>query len=143
MTWQRQPQRPRRASRHRDRLADAQRRRQLRLRDHGTPTKPDGPQEHWYTFYGVITLGVTLVVWRFVHWSVSVSSGLDPNAVVSRRGDAAVVSQPDIPAWVDRVGRRLRPGHPGHLALHPQLQASVGRGAGPNFYGPPRIKLTH
>lgn len=104
MTSQRQPQRPRRASRHRDRLSDAQRRRQARLHDHDTPTKADGPQEHWYAIYGVITLGVMLVVWRFVHWAVSVSSGLDPDDIVARRGDAAVLSQPDMPTWFDPVG---------------------------------------
>ncbi len=60
----------------------------------------DAPQELRWAINGVLTIAITLVVWRLFHWVVWASSGFNPYTRTSTR----LISQQEVPAWIDPVG---------------------------------------
>jgi len=93
-------QRPRRGSRHEQRLEEARHRRQAARRVQRMASEHDAPQELRWALYAVLTVGMSLVVWRLFHWAVWASSGFNAYTRTTTR----VVSQQEVPAWIDPVG---------------------------------------
>ena len=112
-------QRPRRESRHRQRPEEAKRREQEKRHVRRLAAEHDAPPRRRWAVYGVLTVGITLVVWRLTHWIVW---AYDPAGAVSYRITAlpnpgfyagrrpaeiaasGLAAQPEPAAWIDPVG---------------------------------------
>ncbi len=101
----------RRASRHQQRLEQAELRRQA-TRDVGRlAAEHDAPRGKRLLIYGLITVGITLIGWRMLHWLVSFGSInrlSGSGAIMGRSGRDIIASgfesQPPPAAWIDPVG---------------------------------------
>ena len=101
----------RRTSRHQQRLEQAELRRQA-TRDVGRlAAEHDAPRGKRLLIYGLITVGITLIGWRMLHWFVSFGSSNrlgGGGAIMGRSGRDIIASgfesQPPPAAWIDPVG---------------------------------------
>ncbi len=112
-------ERPRRASRSQRRLQESARREQATRHVSRLSAEHDAPPERRWAIYSVLTVAITLVVWRLTHWIVW---AYDPSGAVSTRvaglprpgfyaGHSAaeiaasgLANQPEPAAWIDPVG---------------------------------------
>ena len=103
-------ERPRRASRHQQRRQEAKRRRQAERQVSRLAAEHDAPPQRRWAIYAVLTVSITLVVWRLMHWFVYFSSipRLSRGAIVGRSGRDIIASGFETPpppaAWIDPVG---------------------------------------
>ena len=103
-------ERPRRASRSQRRLQESARREQATRHVGRLSARYDAPPERRWAIYGVLTVAITLVAWRLMHWFVWFSSlrRLSRGAIVGRTNAEVAASgfeiQPEPAAWVDPVG---------------------------------------
>ena len=103
-------ERPRRASRHQQRLEHAERRQQAKRHVSHLAAEHHAPRGRRLLTYGLITVGITLIVWRLMHWFVAFGSirRLSRGAIVGRSGTDIIASgfesQPPPAAWIDPVG---------------------------------------
>jgi len=101
----------RRTSRRQQRLEQAELRRQA-SRDVGRlAAEHDAPRGKRLLIYGLITVGVTLIGWRMLHWFVSFGSSnrFGGGGVIMGRSGRDIIasgfeSQPPPAAWIDPVG---------------------------------------
>lgn len=103
--------RPRRASRHQQRLEEAERRQQARRHVSRLAAEHDAPPQRQWALYVVLTVAITLIGWRMLHWFVWFSSLRrlsGGGAIVGRSGRdiiaAGFENQPEPAAWIDPVG---------------------------------------
>lgn len=104
-------ERPRRASRHQQRLEQAERRQQAKRHVSHLAAEHDAPRGRRLLTYGLMTVGITLIGWRMLHWFVWFSSLgrlSRGGAIVGRSGRDIIASgfesQPPPAAWIDPVG---------------------------------------
>ena len=102
---------PRRASRHQQRLQEAKRRQQAKRQVSRLAAEHDAPPARRWAIYAVLTVGITIIVWRLMHWFVFFSSIRRSSlggAVVGRSGRDIIASGFETPpppaAWIDPVG---------------------------------------
>ena len=104
---------PRREARAQRRQARSARRAQARSDVNRLAAEHDTPRGRRLLTYGLITVGVTLVVWRLLHWFVHFSSipRYGRGAIVGRSGADIIASGFEAPpqpaAWIDPVGLAL------------------------------------
>lgn len=110
---------PRRPTRQQQHLEEARRRTQATRRVQRLAAEHDASRERRWVVYIVLTVGITLVVWRLTHWIVW---AYDPVGAVSYRITAlpnpggyagrtpaeiaasGLAAQPDSATWIDPVG---------------------------------------
>ena len=142
-------QRSRQPSRSQRGLEDSTRREQATRHVSRLSAEHDAPPERRWAIYGVLTVGITLVVWRLTHWIVWAYDpsgavrtsrqprppeprGLCPQRSRSSRlrpGESTGAGGLDRPGWPNRWSRR-RPRH--HLGLRPLLPKPVSTHAHPD-----------
>ena len=102
--------RPRQASRHQQRLEEAKRRQQAKRQVSRLAAEHDAPPQRQWAIYAVLTVGITLIGWRMLHWFVWFSSlrRLGRGAIVGRTNAeiaaSGLANQPEPAAWIDPVG---------------------------------------
>ena len=105
---------PRRPSRTQRQRAEAERRQQAERDVDRLAAEHDAPRGQRLLIYGLLTVGITIIGWRMLHWFVWFSS-LKPlsggGGIVGRSGRDIIASGFETPpppaAWIDPVGLAL------------------------------------
>ena len=106
-------QKPRRETRAQRRRAESARHARAQSDVNRLAAEHDTPRGRRLLLYGLITVTITLVVWRLLHWFVYFSSipRYGGGAILGRSGRDIIASgfesQPPPAAWIDPVGLAL------------------------------------